>query len=101
MVGSRYVITEILSGKEQAIGAMVFSAFVLIVMSLPLFSERTIDKKFAMVFMLTVGGIMAGLSLLIIRNTWRRTTLSPDAPIVEVLFTAPLSATRRLVSPPR
>src|SRR5258706_9464572 len=99
MVGSRYVITEILSGKGQAIGAMMFSAFVLIVMSLPLFNERTIDKKFTMVFMLTVGGIMAGLSLLIIRNTWRRTILSADAHIVEVVFTGPLSATRRYASP--
>jgi hypothetical protein len=99
MIGGRYVITEILSGKGQAIGAMLFCAFVLMTMVLPLFGENTLDRKTAAGSLLFFGTIMTGLSLLIIRNTWRRTILSADSQAIEVIFTGPLSSTRRYASP--
>jgi hypothetical protein len=99
VVDGRCVITEVLSGKAQAAGAFVFSAFVLLVMSFSALDTPGNDRRFMLRFVGVVATIMISLALLIVRNTWRRTVLFADCRSVSVTFTGPLSASRRYQSP--
>jgi len=98
-LNGRYIITEILTGKGAAIGAMAFAGFALMVMAMPLLGSNTIDKKFVAYLVAIFATMIIGISLLLIRNTWRRTIVSADPQTVEVIFAGPLSSTRRYASP--
>jgi hypothetical protein len=101
-VDGRFVITELLSGKGSAVGGMIFAAFCVSCMIAMLFAEPgpSLGKQWGFAaFVATIALVEIAISLLIVRNTWRRTVVSTDRRVVEVIFSGPLMRTQRYGSP--
>jgi hypothetical protein len=99
----RCVITEALAGKQSAVLGVAFAAFVLGNIPVQLLNEPTLTLKRSgdvLGFLCFLAIAMVALSLRIVHNTWRRTVLSADRRRVEVIFTGPLTPTRRYSAPP-
>jgi hypothetical protein len=67
-------IVETLSGKGEAIGAIVFAGFVILWINI---QAELLWKSYTgeAIFLNVTGAVMAGLIVLVINNTWRKTSL--------------------------
>jgi hypothetical protein len=84
------LITETLSGKESAIGAIVFAVFVLAVMIGSVIDSFAFLKRDTVIPLVCLALFIVGLILLIIHNTWRKTILSVRGENLTLHLSAPL-----------
>ncbi len=84
-------VTERLSGRAEAVAAILFALFVLAVM---------IDVMMSLPALLLVLGaiwlIEASLIVAVIHNTWRTTTLHADSSRITLRFKTPLTRRREI-----
>jgi hypothetical protein len=95
----RCVITETLTGQNGAIGALIFSAFVLVMMTGSTLEGIAWRSWREIGFMATLAVTIIGLSLLVIRNTWRKTIIAVEDGQFSMTSTAPFMATHRYAWP--
>ena len=91
------IVRETLAGRGGAVGALVFAAFVMIVM---IGVERDMARKWRrhVQEMLFIGGAMTAegaVAALVVNQTWRRTVLTVTPADVTLLFAAPFATSRR------
>jgi hypothetical protein len=95
----RCVITETLTGQNVAIGALIFSAFVLVVTAASTLDGIAWKPRQEVAFMSALALTIIGLSLLVVRNTWRKTIITIADGEFSMTSTAPFMATRRYAWP--
>jgi hypothetical protein len=81
-------VIETLKGKGQAIGGIVFACFVLLVMLKLILTERHGTVWVLGPFWFAEAGVL----VLVIHQTWRKTLLSVTAERVQLKFTSPLTS---------
>ena len=97
----RLVVTQVLAGREGAVGALLLAGFTFVLMSVSAvgMAERW-NRNTGMIGVL--GVLMAAeavVSALVIRNTWRRTVLTVTAGELCVEASGPLTRRERYVVP--
>jgi hypothetical protein len=94
----RLVARETLAGREGAIGALMFAAFVMVVMA---FVQWDMAHKWRrnvapMLFCASVMAAEASVAGMVIHQTWRRTVLEVTREELLLTFAAPFVRTTRL-----
>ena len=94
-------ITQVLSGREGAIGALLLAGFTFLLMSLSVYGtlpkwHRHIGEIGIMVIFMTAEVVVGGL---VIRNTWRKTILTVTGDDMTLEFAAPFAGRQRFVFP--
>src|SRR5688500_11042844 len=95
--GRRLTVTQVLSGREGAIGALALAAFTFVIMSLSVHGMIEKWQRFVGEIAL-LGAFMAAeviLGALVINRTWRKTILTVTPEEMTLEFTAPFSARER------
>jgi len=94
-------ITQVLSGREGAIGALLLAGFTFLLMTLLVHSMLgKWHRYFGEIAVL--GAFMAAeviLAMLVIHNTWRKTTLSVTPAEMVLEFSGPFAGRQRFVFP--
>lgn len=84
-------VVETLSGKAGAIAALIFAAFVMIVMPLLIFSTATSIASIELTWLAFLESPLLIVGCLVIRNTWRKTRLQANTDGLTVTFHAPFT----------
>ena len=97
----RLTITQVLSGREGAIGALLLAGFTFLIMTLSVHGmaakwHRNIGEIVILVLFMAAELIVGAL---VVHNTWRKTVLTVTRQEMTLEFLAPFSGRQRFVCP--
>jgi hypothetical protein len=97
----RLIITQVLSGREGAIGALLLAGFTFVIMTISI--HGMIGKWHRFIAEIAIMSVFMAAELvvgaLVIQNTWRKTILTVTPAKLTLEFAAPFTARQKFVFP--